>query len=87
MLLTICLFSYKGIAYEVGVCIATGKLVHVNGGFPAGAFNDGKIFDRDLYHKLEDAECVLGDSGYCDHPKATASDRYEANLIIQQARA
>ena len=62
------IFSKKlngpGYKYEIGICIATGVIVWVNGPFKAGK-NDKTIFENDgLMDALCDNECVEVDMGY-----------------------
>lgn len=62
------IFSKKlngpGFKYEVGVCIATGDIVWINGPFEAG-MHDVTIFqDHGLKDALCDDECVEVDNGY-----------------------
>ncbi|CAJ1939791.1 unnamed protein product [Cylindrotheca closterium] len=62
------IFSKKlngpGYKYEIGICIATGVIVWVNGPFKAGK-NDKTIFEEDgLMNALCDNECVEVDMGY-----------------------
>lgn len=52
-----------GVKYEVGVCIATGFIVWINGPFPA-SHNDSTIFKNTLKVLLADDEGVEVDSGY-----------------------
>ena len=53
-----------GYKYEVGVCIATGDIVWINGPFYAGR-HDVTIFQEDgLKDALCDDECVEVDAGY-----------------------
>ena len=62
------IFSKKlngpGLKYEVGVCIATGQIVWINGPFDAGR-HDITIFKKDsLKDMLALEECVEVDNGY-----------------------
>lgn len=65
------IFSEKlngpGLKYEVGVCIATGHIVWINGPYKAGK-NDVTIFaEEGLLDALADDECVEVDAGYQGH--------------------
>lgn len=61
-------FSYKihgpALRYEVGVCIQTGDIVWVNGGYPAGSWSDLRIFRHRLKQFLLPNEMVEVDKGY-----------------------
>ena len=61
-------FNKAGINYELGIAIATGKLVWMNGPYKAGN-NDLKIFTRcGLKEKLlELMKKAIGDRGYAGH--------------------
>jgi DDE superfamily endonuclease len=65
-------FKASGIAYEVGVCIKTGDIVWVNGPFPAGEYNDLKMFRMALKHELGENERVAADKGYAGECPLTA---------------
>jgi hypothetical protein len=49
---------------ELVTCIATGDIVAYNGPFPAGKWNDIKIFRNKTKRQLKEAEWALGDLGY-----------------------
>ena len=54
-----------GLAYEVAVSILGGDICWVNGPFPAGSYNDWKIFNEfGLKSNLEPGERVETDDGY-----------------------
>lgn len=62
------IFSKKlngpGYKYEIGVCIATGVIVWVNGPFKAGV-HDKTIFEEEgLLDALDEGECAEVDMGY-----------------------
>ena len=57
-------FKGPALRYEVGVCMLTGFIVWVMGGFPAGAYPDLKIYRLGLKDILEDGEKVIADGGY-----------------------
>lgn len=61
-------FNGPGVKYEVGVCIATGRIVWLNGPFVAST-NDGTIFKNTLEAMLADDEGVEVDAGYKGSPK------------------
>ena len=50
--------------YEVGLCIKTGEICWVNGGYPPGETNDDMIFQDALVDELEEGERVETDMGY-----------------------
>ena len=67
-------FSHKfqgaGLAYEVATAVTTGKIIWINGPFPAGKWPDFKIFKRGGLAELvrPDIERGVCDAGYfhCD---------------------
>jgi hypothetical protein len=63
------MFSQKlnaaGLKYEVGVCIQTGHIVWVNGGFPCGK-SDLTIAREHLVHLLSPGEKIIADKIYQD---------------------
>lgn len=61
-------FNGPGVKYEIGICIATGDIVWVNGPFPA-AFSDKQIFDSELSLRLFPGEMVEADGGYTGRPQ------------------
>ena len=54
----------SSLAYELVTSIATGDIVAYNGPFPAGTWNDIKIFRNKTKLRLGNGEKVLGDLGY-----------------------
>lgn len=50
--------------YEVGLCIRTGEIVWIYGGFPAGEVNDLGLASKLFLTKLNRGEKVIGDLGY-----------------------
>ena len=54
----------SALRYEIGVSILGGDLVWIQGPYPAGSFNDVKIFNKVLRHWLDPGECVKADNGY-----------------------
>jgi hypothetical protein len=73
--------------YTLGVDILAGNLVWVQGPYPAGKYNDIKIFNSILCHYLEPGERVEVDNGYVGHadkmkcPDNTCNP--EENLAMQ----
>lgn len=61
-------FHGPGLRYEVGVCIATGHLVWINGPYPCGSNPDIVIFRSALKWKLVFGERVEADKGYRGEP-------------------
>lgn len=58
-------FHSPGLRYEVAISIAMGEIVHINGPFPCGEYNDIKIFRMGLKKKLKlGVERVEADDGY-----------------------
>jgi DDE superfamily endonuclease len=62
--------KYKdaGLRYEVGICIATGHIVWINGPFPCGANPDITIFRKSMKWSLKWGERVEADAGYRGEP-------------------
>ena len=59
-------FRASGIRYEVGVCIATGQIVWLNGPYKCGAKADVTIFREGMKNRLAAGERVVADKGYGD---------------------
>ena len=83
-------FNKAGINYELGIAIATGKLVWMNGPYKAGN-NDLKIFTRcGLKEKLlELMKKAIGDRGYAGHHEVISipnrKDSREVKLFKSRA--
>ena len=60
-------FNHSGLKYEVGVCIATGHIVWINGPFRCGQ-NDLNISRTALLGALDQGESAVADSGYRGEP-------------------
>ena len=56
-------FKGRGLRYELGVCIATGHIVWINGPFRCG-MNDLSIFRHAAKGALDEGEKVEADKGY-----------------------
>jgi len=59
--------KFKGkcaLRYELGIDIAEGNLVWVEGPYPAGEYSDITIFRHALIHHLDPFERVVADDGY-----------------------
>jgi DDE superfamily endonuclease len=65
-------FKASGVAYEVALCIKTGEIVWLNGPFPAGEYNDLKMFRMALKYELDPNERVAADKGYAGECPLTA---------------
>jgi DDE superfamily endonuclease len=61
-------FKGPGLRYKVGLSIRGGDIVHINGPFECGTWNDITIFRNDLMHKLLQNEMVEADKGYRGQP-------------------
>ena len=76
-------FSHKfhgpGVCYEIGIVIAMGWIVWVNGPFPSGEWTDLAIARSALLYELDEGEVYMADSGYLDHSglAITPSRRHE----------
>jgi hypothetical protein len=73
--------------YELSIAILAGNLVWIQGPYPAGKYNDIKIFNSVLRHYLEPGKRVEADKGYVGHadkikcPDNTCNP--EENLAMQ----
>ena len=56
------------LCYEVAVAIISGKIVWINGPYPAGRYNDVRIFRDSLQTFLDAGERVEADDGYRGDP-------------------
>jgi DDE superfamily endonuclease len=87
-------FNGPGVKYEVGVCIQTGWIVHVNGPFPCGQWHDLTVARDSLCYKLAGSEfedeMAVADGGYQDgyefFETPTGHNNYD-QLMKAQARA
>lgn len=57
-------FGSAGVSYEVATAVTTGLIVSINGPFPAGKWNDKKIFNSYLIHEMDEGEIGVADRGY-----------------------
>ena len=53
-----------GLRYEIALAIQNCWIVHINGPFKPGIYNDLMIARRDLHYKLPPGEFYLADDGY-----------------------
>jgi hypothetical protein len=73
--------------YQLGVDILAGNFVWIQGPYPAGKYNNIKIFNSVLRHYLEPGKRVEADNGYVGHtdkikcPDNTCNP--EENLAMQ----
>jgi hypothetical protein len=83
-------FKGPGVRYEVGVCIATGWIVWLNGPYRCGTWNDLKIASDGLHYILEDDERYIADGGYCTpqalHPHDAFTHEETAYMQICRTR-
>jgi hypothetical protein len=84
-------FSHKlngpGLRYEVAVCIQTGDIVWINGGFPCGRWPDIKIFRLSLKHRLVPGEMVETDKGYKGEPTCARTPEDYVSYIDKKAKS
>ena len=59
-------FKGPGLRYEIGICIANGHIVWVNGPYPCGAWPDIKIAKHIVYDLFDPNEKAIADAGYKD---------------------
>jgi hypothetical protein len=58
----------SALRYKLGVSILGGDLVWIQGPYPAGKYNDIKIFNKVLRHFFDSGERVEADKGYIGYP-------------------
>jgi len=91
------LFCYKhkcaGFNYEIGISLATSKIVWFNGPFESGSYNDIKIFaTKGLLSKLRaHNKRAIGDGGYRGYPDCMSTpnikyDKEEVRNFKSRAR-
>jgi len=86
----------SALRYEIGVSILGGDLVWIQGPYPAGSFNDVKIFNKVLHHWLDPGKRVEAGNGYvscadkvkcpdnpCNHP---ANERMQSCVHSRHER-
>lgn len=59
-------FHGPGVRYEIGLSVASGRIIWVNGSFKCGAFPDNKSFCIDMKNCPRSDESVIADCGYTD---------------------
>ena len=69
----------SALRYELGVDILAGKLIWIQGPYPAGKWPDIKIFTSVLAHFLEPGERVEADDGYRGHADKVKCPKNDAN--------
>ena len=57
-------FHGAGLRYEIGICIATGEIVWVMGGYPCGDWPDIEIARAGILNLIDEDEKVIADGGY-----------------------
>ena len=57
-------FHAAGLRYEIGICIVSGDIVWVIGGYACGDWPDLEISRNGILTLLDDGEKVIADSGY-----------------------
>jgi hypothetical protein len=80
----------SALRYELGVDILAGRLVWIQGPYPAGKWPDIKIFNAVLSHFLELGERVEADDGYRGHADKIKCPQNDANPpenLVMQGRA
>ena len=83
-------FNHSGLKYEVGICIATGYIVWINGPFRCGE-NDINISRTALIGALDRDEAAVADEGYRGEPHhirtpQTGSQNEKAMQDVARAR-
>ena len=71
--------SKSALRYELGVDILAGRLVRIQGPYPAGKWPDINIFNAVLSHFLEPGERVEADDGYRGHADKIKCPQNDAN--------
>jgi hypothetical protein len=71
----------SALRYELGVDILAGNFVWVEGAYPAGAWNDIKIFNNVLSRCLEPGERVEADNGYVGHADKIKCPNNDCNPV------
>ena len=69
----------SALRYELGVDILAGRLVWIQGPYPASKWPDIKIFNAVLSHFLEPGESVEADNGYQGHADKIKCPQNNAN--------
>lgn len=78
-------FKGPGLRYEIGICINTGDIVWVNGGYPCGCYSDLKLAREGYTDAVNIGELTMADKGYNDPnyfilPTSSNSDAH--NLVM-----
>ena len=83
-------FKGPGVRYEVGVCIATGWIVWLNGPYMAGRWPDIKIANDLLHIALDHGERYIADKGYMSPlalaPRVAITNEEERYMSICRTR-
>jgi hypothetical protein len=75
----------SALRYELGMDILAGKLVWIQGPYPAGKWPDIKILNAVLSHFLEPGEQVEADDGYRGHADKVKCPQNAANPVANLA--
>jgi hypothetical protein len=76
------LFNRPGLRYEIGVCIATGLIVWLNGPYLPQQMNDLSIFQHRMMWALTDGEWIVGDQGYHDGDSLSSQNNLDLNGFV-----
>ena len=57
-------YGHAALRYEIGISVSSGEIVWIFGPFPAGKYNDQRIYNLKMRQCLHENEKVLGDLGY-----------------------
>ena len=74
----------------MGVCIQTGEIVWVNGGYPCGSWSDLRIARDAIIYEAEDDERILADGGCndgCEFFETPTGERNADQRMKAEARA
>jgi hypothetical protein len=59
-------FKGPGLRYEIGLCLRTGHIVWVNGGYACGEYPDLKLARESYLDNIEEGERTIADNTYQD---------------------
>jgi hypothetical protein len=76
----------SALRYEIGVSILRGEFVWLQGPYPAGTFNDVKIFNKVLLHFLEPGESVEADNGYVGASNKVKCPDNPCNPVVNEGK-
>jgi len=79
-------FKGPGLRYEIGLCLRTGYIVWVNGGYPCGEYPDLKLARESYLEFIEEHERTVADNTYQDehfiYPKRYPHARTRIKQIL-----